>query len=101
DAGRRRRRQRVEEQAANRDGECHPGGRACRTASQDGRARVRQEGQELGAACPMARRVGGGTARSGRTATVPVSGTALLLIDVINDLAFSGSDVLVAQAEPM
>jgi nicotinamidase-related amidase len=32
---------------------------------------------------------------------VPVSGTALLLIDVINDLAFDGSDVLVAQAEPM
>jgi nicotinamidase-related amidase len=32
---------------------------------------------------------------------VPVSGTALLLIDVINDLAFNGSDVLVAQAEPM
>jgi nicotinamidase-related amidase len=50
----------------------------------------------------MARRaVGGATARSGRAATVPVSGTALLLIDVINDLAFNGSDVLVAQAEPM
>ena len=51
----------------------------------------------------MARRaVAGGTARSGRAAaTVPVSGTALLLIDVINDLAFNGSDVLVAQAEPM
>ena len=32
---------------------------------------------------------------------VPVSGTALLLIDVINDLAFEGSDALVAQAEPM
>lgn len=32
---------------------------------------------------------------------VPVSGTALLLIDVINDLAFDGSDALVAQAEPM
>lgn len=30
-----------------------------------------------------------------------MSGTALLLIDVINDLAFKGSDVLVAQAEPM
>jgi nicotinamidase-related amidase len=29
------------------------------------------------------------------------SGTALLLIDVINDLAFPGSDVLVRQAEPM
>ena len=32
---------------------------------------------------------------------VPVSGTALLLIDVINDLAFKGSDALVAQAESM
>jgi len=32
---------------------------------------------------------------------VPVSGTALLLIDVINDLAFEGSETLVAQAEPM
>jgi nicotinamidase-related amidase len=30
-----------------------------------------------------------------------VSGTALLLIDVINDLAFEGSAALVAQAEPM
>jgi nicotinamidase-related amidase len=32
---------------------------------------------------------------------VPVAGTALLLIDVINDLAFDGSEVLVAQAESM
>ena len=32
---------------------------------------------------------------------VPVSGTALLLIDVINDLAFDGSHALVAQAESM
>ena len=32
---------------------------------------------------------------------VPVAGTALLLIDVINDLAFDGSDALVAQAEAM
>lgn len=32
---------------------------------------------------------------------VPVVGTALLLIDVINDLAFDGSDVLVAQSESM
>jgi nicotinamidase-related amidase len=32
---------------------------------------------------------------------VPVPGTALLLIDVINDLAFDGSEALVAQAEPM
>jgi len=30
-----------------------------------------------------------------------VTGTALLLIDVVNDLAFPGSDVLVEQAEPM
>ena len=33
--------------------------------------------------------------------SVPVSGTALLLIDVINDLAFEGSGALIAQAEPM
>jgi nicotinamidase-related amidase len=32
---------------------------------------------------------------------VPGAGTALLLIDVINDLAFDGSDALVAQAESM
>jgi nicotinamidase-related amidase len=32
---------------------------------------------------------------------VPVSGTALLLIDVINDLAFDGSEALIAQAESM
>jgi nicotinamidase-related amidase len=32
---------------------------------------------------------------------VPVAGTALLLIDVINDLAFDGSEALVAQAESM
>ena len=32
---------------------------------------------------------------------VPVGGTALFLIDVINDLAFDGSGPLVAQAEPM
>jgi len=32
---------------------------------------------------------------------VPVAGTALLLIDVINDLAFDGSDALVEQAEAM
>src|SRR5687767_4513069 len=32
---------------------------------------------------------------------VPVAGTALLLIDVINDLAFDGSQPLVAQAEAM
>jgi nicotinamidase-related amidase len=32
---------------------------------------------------------------------LPVSGTALLLIDVINDLAFDGSAAIVAQAESM
>ena len=32
---------------------------------------------------------------------VPVAGTALLLIDVINDLAFDGSDAIVTQAEFM
>jgi nicotinamidase-related amidase len=36
-----------------------------------------------------------------RTLTLPAAGTALLLIDVINDLAFEGSEPLVAQAEPM
>lgn len=33
--------------------------------------------------------------------TIPLDGTALLLIDVINDLAFTGSEPLIAQAEPM
>ena len=33
--------------------------------------------------------------------TIPAAGTALLLIDVINDLAFEGSAPLVEQAEPM
>jgi len=36
-----------------------------------------------------------------RRIDVPAAGTALLLIDVINDLAFEGSDILIAQAEPM
>jgi nicotinamidase-related amidase len=36
-----------------------------------------------------------------RHVNIPVTGTALLLIDVINDLAFEGSAPLVAQAEPM
>ena len=36
-----------------------------------------------------------------RPVTIPVSGTALVLIDVINDLDFPGSHALVAQAEPM
>jgi nicotinamidase-related amidase len=42
--------------------------------------------------------------RAGRkagTVAVPIAGTALLLIDVVNDLAFPGSEVLVEQAEPM
>ena len=39
--------------------------------------------------------------RTRKAITVPVTGTALLLIDVINDLAFEGSAALVAQAEPM
>ena len=36
-----------------------------------------------------------------RPVSIPVTGSALLLIDVINDLDFKGSEVLVAQAEPM
>src|SRR5687767_1672186 len=39
--------------------------------------------------------------RRAPTLSLPVVGTALLLIDVINDLAFPGSEALVAQAEPM
>jgi nicotinamidase-related amidase len=39
--------------------------------------------------------------RAQKPIVVPVPGTALLLIDVINDLAFDGSEALVAQAEPM
>jgi len=41
------------------------------------------------------------SSRLTRAVSLPVAGTALLLIDVINDLAFPGSEVLVAQAEPM
>jgi nicotinamidase-related amidase len=37
----------------------------------------------------------------GKTVIVPAAGTALLLIDVINDLAFEGSETLVEQAESM
>ena len=45
---------------------------------------------------------GTGRSNTGTPAVaVPVSGTALLLIDVINDLAFDGSEALVAQAESM
>ncbi len=36
-----------------------------------------------------------------RSVSVPVAGTALFLIDVINDLDFEGSEGLVAQAEQM
>jgi nicotinamidase-related amidase len=36
-----------------------------------------------------------------RQVTLPARGTALVLIDVINDLAFPGSEALVLQAEPM
>ena len=36
-----------------------------------------------------------------RAVTIPSEGTALLLIDVINDLAFEGSELLIEQAEPM
>ena len=39
--------------------------------------------------------------RRNRTVTIPSAGTALLLIDVINDLDFEGSESLVEQAEPM
>jgi len=39
--------------------------------------------------------------RALRPATLPARGTALLLIDVVNDLAFNGSEALIAQAEPM
>ena len=53
----------------------------------------------------MARRLAvNGVPRSDRverTVSIPVSGTALLLIDVINARACAGSHALVAQAEPM
>jgi nicotinamidase-related amidase len=39
--------------------------------------------------------------RGDRSVIVPVQGSALLLIDVINDLAFEGSEALIRQAEPM
>jgi nicotinamidase-related amidase len=41
------------------------------------------------------------SAADGRPAVLPVAGTALLLIDVINDLKFEGSEPLRRQAEPM
>lgn len=53
----------------------------------------------------MARSAAGRSAvrseRTHRAVAIRVSGTALLLIDVINDLAFEGSAALVEQAEPM
>jgi nicotinamidase-related amidase len=39
--------------------------------------------------------------RRDRSVAIPVSGTALLLIDVINDLAFEGSEALIGEAELM
>ncbi len=36
-----------------------------------------------------------------RETSMPVAGTALLLIDVINDLDFEGADALIAEAEAM
>jgi nicotinamidase-related amidase len=39
--------------------------------------------------------------RRSELVTIPATGTALLLIDVINDLAFEGSEAIVGQAEPM
>ena len=36
-----------------------------------------------------------------RSIVLPAAGTALLLIDVINDLAFPGAGALIAEAEPM
>jgi nicotinamidase-related amidase len=44
---------------------------------------------------------GSPSARSRRSVTVPAAGTALLLIDVVNDLAFEGSEALIPQAEAM
>ena len=41
------------------------------------------------------------SANNKRSVTVPVAGSALILIDVINDLSFEGSEALVEQAEPM
>ena len=39
--------------------------------------------------------------RRAHTTSLPVAGTALLLIDVINDLSFEGSEALIRAAEPM
>ena len=43
----------------------------------------------------------GTTRANAAPVAVPVAGTALLLIDVINDLAFDGSDAIVASAASM
>jgi len=42
-----------------------------------------------------------GSERRKRNVTIPVTGTALLLIDVINDLVFPGAQELISQAELM
>ena len=39
--------------------------------------------------------------RANGPVSIPVAGCALLLIDVVNDLAFDGSEALVKHAEPM
>jgi len=39
--------------------------------------------------------------RDGKKTSIVARGTALLLIDVINDLAFDGSESIIEQAEPM
>jgi len=39
--------------------------------------------------------------RDGKKTSIAARGTALLLIDVINDLAFEGSECIIEQAEPM
>jgi nicotinamidase-related amidase len=53
----------------------------------------------------MARSAGVGApalpALAGTPVTIPVTGTALLLIDVINDLAFDGAEELIVRAEAM
>ncbi len=49
---------------------------------------------------PSAARGSQRKARNGEV-VIPVAGTALLLIDVINDLSFDGSEPLIAQAEAM
>jgi nicotinamidase-related amidase len=50
---------------------------------------------------PSTRRTMSGIRGPGGVTSIPVAGTALLLIDVINDMDFEGSEALVAQAESM